>query len=86
MVRINTVFHEDIIEAIDRMGKEQRKSRSALLREAAKKLIEEYRLQQEEQVRKKRMEHAIHIQDRLRKKSKHWDGITELRKWRESHS
>lgn len=86
MVRINTVFREDIIEEIDRMSKERGKSRSALLREAAVKLIEEYRLQKEEEVRKKRIKHAIDVQDRLRKKSRKWDAITELRRWRESRS
>ena len=37
MVRINAVFDEDTIDKIDRMGKEKRKSRSALLREGAER-------------------------------------------------
>jgi hypothetical protein len=31
-----------------------------------------------------RIENAISIQDRLRKKSKGWNGAKEIRKWRES--
>jgi len=86
MVRINAVFDEDMIEEIDRMGKENRKSRSALLREAAERLIEEYRHQKDEAIREKRIAQAITVQDRLRKKSKKWDGVSELRRWRESRS
>ena len=42
MVRINTAFQEDILEEIDSIAKEEGKSRSALLREVAKKLIREH--------------------------------------------
>ncbi len=31
-----------------------------------------------------KVEEAIAIQDRLRKKSKDWDGVKEIRKWREA--
>ena len=86
MVRINAVFDEDMIEEIDRMGKENRKSRSALLREAAERLIEEYRRQKEEEMRKAKVGQAIAVQDRLRRKAKKWDGISELRRRRESRS
>ncbi len=30
-----------------------------------------------------KVEEAIKIQDRLRKKSKNWDGVKEIRHWRE---
>ena len=86
MVRINVVFDEDMIEQIDQMGKEVRKSRSALLREGAEKLIEAYRRQKDEDIRKKKIAQAIMVQDRLRRKSKNWDGVSELRRWRESRS
>lgn len=33
---------------------------------------------------RKRIENAISTQDRLRKKSKGWDGAKEIRKWRDS--
>jgi len=33
---------------------------------------------------KKRIENAISTQDRLRKKSKGWNGAAEISKWRES--
>ena len=83
-MRINVVFHEDMIEEIDRVGKETGKSRSALLREAAERIIEDHRRQKEEKMRRKKVARAIEVQDRLRRKSKNWDGVAELRRWRET--
>jgi metal-responsive CopG/Arc/MetJ family transcriptional regulator len=86
MVRINTVFQEDIVEEIDRIAKEEGKSRSRLLREAAQKLIKDYQHQKAEEVRRKKIGHAIETQDRLRKKSGKWGSVSELRNWREKRS
>ena len=85
MVRINTVFQEDLIEEIDRIAKDKGKSRSHILREAAHKLIKDYQRQRSEEIRMKKVRQAIIIQDRLRKKSGKWDSVSELRKWREKH-
>ena len=86
MVRINTVFQEDILEEIDLIAKEEGKSRSALLREAAQKLIREHQQMKAEENRQKKIKRAIDVQNSLRKKSGRWDGVAELRKWRESRS
>lgn len=86
MVRINTVFQEEIVEEIDRIAKEEGKSRSRVLREAAQRLIKDYQYQKAEEIKKKKIGHAIEVQDRLRKKSGNWDSVSELRKWREKHS
>jgi metal-responsive CopG/Arc/MetJ family transcriptional regulator len=84
MVRINTIFREDILEEIDLIAKEKGKSRSALLREAAEKMIKEYQQMKTEETRQRKIKQAINVQDRLRKKSGQWDAVTELRKWRET--
>jgi metal-responsive CopG/Arc/MetJ family transcriptional regulator len=83
MVRINAVLREEIIEGIDEIAKETGKSRSSLLRDAAQRLIEEYRQQKAEEMRRKKTTRAVQIQDRLRKKAGKWDGVAELIKWRE---
>jgi metal-responsive CopG/Arc/MetJ family transcriptional regulator len=83
MVRINTVFQEDIIEEIDRIAREKGKSRSRLLREAAQTFIKEYQRQKAEQIKKKKIQNSMEVQDRLRAKSGKWDPIRELRRWRE---
>jgi len=86
MVRINAVFQAELIEEIDRIAKEEGKSRSLILREAALRLIKEYQRQKSEEIRIKKARQAISIQDRLRKKSGKWDSTSELRKWREKHT
>lgn len=83
MVRINAIFSEKIIKKIDMIAKEEKKSRSSLLREAAEKLIDEYQRIKAEQQRKRRLVHSIKTQDKLRKKAGNWDGVAEIRKWRE---
>lgn len=83
MARINTILSEDIIEKLDYIAQEEHKSRSMLLREAAQKLIEEHRRGIEEAIQREKMQQAVSLQDRLRKKSGKWDGVAEVRKWRE---
>jgi metal-responsive CopG/Arc/MetJ family transcriptional regulator len=82
MVRIHAVFGEALLEKLDSIANEEKKSRSMLLREAAKKLIEEHRRLLGERQRKERMQRASAAQDRLRKKSGKWAGVAEVRKWR----
>lgn len=83
MVRINAVFPEETLKKIDAIAKEKNESRSGFLREAAEKSIEEYQKMKAEELRKKRIIHSMKIQDKLRKKSAQWDGVSEIRKWRE---
>lgn len=84
MIRINTVFPETTLEKLDSIAKDEKKSRSMLLREAAEKYIDEHQRQVEEKLRKARMNTALVAQDRLRKKSGKWDGAAEVRKWRQA--
>jgi len=83
MVRINTVFDEDLLEQLDRIARRERKSRSRLLREAAKRLVEDYRRRSEEEERRRRMRKAVALQDRVREKAGDWEGAAEVRKWRD---
>lgn len=84
MVRINTILSGEIVEKLDNIAKDEKKSRSMLLRKAAERLIEEYQHRLEEKHKIERMKHAIETQDRLRKKSGKWNGVSEIRKWREA--
>jgi metal-responsive CopG/Arc/MetJ family transcriptional regulator len=83
MVRINVVLSEEIVEELDSIGREENKNRSELLREAAEKLIGEHRRRLEEERRRARLEKAVAVQDQLRQKAGSWDGVAEVRKWRE---
>jgi len=82
-MRINAVLTDDLIKKIDAVAKDQRKSRSRFIREASERYIAEYERAKEEEMRIKKFENAVRIQDRLRKKGGAWDGVKEIRKWRE---
>jgi metal-responsive CopG/Arc/MetJ family transcriptional regulator len=83
MVRINTVFDEELLRELDRIARLEHKSRSRLLREAAEKLVEEHRRRQEESKRRDRVSGAMEVQDRVREKAGDWAGTSELRRWRD---
>ena len=85
MVRINAVFPEDTLVKIDAIAKDKKKSMSSFLREAAEKLIEEYQRQKAEEIKRERRKRAIETQDKLKKKAGKWNGVSEVRKWRELH-
>ncbi len=84
MVRVNAIFPEETLEKLGTIAKEEKKSRSMLIREAVENLIEEHQRMLEERRRKARLERAVKVQDRLRKKAGDWNGVSEIRKWRES--
>ena len=86
MRRLNITLPEDLVELVDAYAKERRMSRSEFLREAARDVINKYQKQIEEKARKKRITRAIETQDRLRKKIGKWDGVDEVRQWREPQS
>lgn len=83
-MRINAILPDDTIKKIDEIAKDEKKSRSNILRKAAEKLIKEHERYKAEQLRKNKLIHAIEIQDRLRKKAGEWNGVAEIRKWREA--
>jgi len=50
------------------------------LRETAEKLIDEYQRQKAEEIKRERIKRAIEIQDKLKRKSGKWNGVSEVRK------
>lgn len=82
MTRINTILPEDMIEKLDTIAHDEKKSRGKLIREAAERLIRERERLMEEKRRNDRMRRAVVTQDKLRRKSGSWDGVAELRKMR----
>ncbi len=82
-MRINAILSGELVRALDAIAQEEKKSRSQLLREGAEKVIAEYERQSEERRRQVKMQQAMAVQDRLREKSGTWDGVAEIRKWRD---
>ena len=82
-MRINASLTDDLLKKIDEAASEQNKSRSRFIREATEKYIAEHERMKEEEKRKEAFAQAIRLQDKLRKKSGKWDGVGEVRRWRE---
>jgi metal-responsive CopG/Arc/MetJ family transcriptional regulator len=84
MVRVNLSISEKELKILDDMVKNKNVSRSKLIREAIEFYKNEFNKKEAETKRLERIKGAINIQDDLSKYSKDWDGVSEIRKWRES--
>ena len=84
MVRVNLSIGEKELQMLDDMVKDKNISRSKLIREAIELYKKEFDKKEAEIKRVERIKSAINIQDDLSKYSKDWDGVSEIRKWRES--
>ena len=84
MVRVNMSIDEQELQMLDDMVKKENVSRSKLIREAIKLYKKEFDRIDMENKRLERIRNAINTQDKLSKYSKDWDGVSEIRKWRES--
>jgi metal-responsive CopG/Arc/MetJ family transcriptional regulator len=75
---------EDFLSEIDKIAKEEKRSRSDLLREAIN-LYLKGRKEQKIPIRNPRVKNAIIIQDNLAHQDilKEWDSTDEIRRWRE---
>ncbi|MFQ5881447.1 MAG: ribbon-helix-helix protein, CopG family [Candidatus Methylomirabilales bacterium] len=82
MVRVNVTIDERLLRAIDTRAKKEGRTRSEFLRHA----VDEYFAQEAAKERRRRaMEKAIAIQDRIRAKTRPWDAVGFLRRDRASH-
>ncbi|MDD3628554.1 MAG: ribbon-helix-helix protein, CopG family [Candidatus Humimicrobiaceae bacterium] len=84
MVRINLSIEEKELEQIDKISKSENISRSKLIRKALEVYMGEIERKAAENIRRQNIEKAIEVQENLRKYSRGWDGVSEIRKWRES--
>ena len=82
-MRINTILDDELLKKIDRTAKEMKKSRSLFIREATERYLRDYETKKLEEERKRKFAAAVHVQDKLREKTGEWDGVGEIRKWRE---
>ena len=79
MPRINVTIDDRLLKAIDQAAAKEGRNRSDFLRHA----VEEYFAQEEAKERRRRaMEKAITIQDKIRAKTKPWDAVGFIRKMR----
>ena len=84
MLRINLSVDEKSLKDLDYLSKSQNQNRSKIIREAIQIYKNEFEKQKLDLKRKQNILEAIKIQNELKKYSKGWDGVIEIRKWRES--
>lgn len=83
LTKINISIPQEILDEIDRVSKEEKKTRSELLRLAFKIYVDVLKKERREKKKQKSIEKAIQTQDKIRDKIGNVDLIQELRKWRD---
>jgi len=83
-VKINITLPEEELREVDTFIQRQGNTRSGLIQQALRFFIEQKeREEREKEKREEMLKAALEIKE-LRKKSGEWDGVTEIRKWREA--
>lgn len=82
--RIVVSISEDCLNEIDKIAKEEKRSRSDLFREAITFYLR-HREKFSKPIKNPRIKNAIAIQDNLASQDtfKDWDSVMEIRRWRE---
>lgn len=83
MTKINISIPQEILDEIDRVSKEEKKTRSELLRVAFSSYLDVLKEERREKKKQQSIDKAIQIQDEIRDKIGNVDLIKELRKWRD---
>jgi len=86
MARVNVIIPDRLLDTLDKAAEEEKMSRSGLIQEATRRLLEERRLEQEAVARKKKMERAASKMDRLAEKFGKWDGVKSIRRIRDQQT
>jgi len=84
MLKINITLPNDFLREIDKTAKEEHLSRSEFIRKAVRTYWEACKQKAAEKKRAQNIREAMEIQDKLRKKAGKWNGVAEIRKWRET--
>ncbi|MBM3705347.1 MAG: ribbon-helix-helix protein, CopG family [Actinobacteria bacterium] len=83
-MRINLSLSSKDLEELNKLSKHAGLTRSEFIR----KLIEFYKAEAEikrlEEARRKELADAVRVQERLSSIAGKWDGVSQIRKWRDS--
>jgi metal-responsive CopG/Arc/MetJ family transcriptional regulator len=83
-VKINITLPEEELKEVDAFVQRQGDTRSGFIQQALRFFIEQKEREEGERKRREEMIKAISGIKQLREKSGEWDGVAEIRKWRES--
>jgi metal-responsive CopG/Arc/MetJ family transcriptional regulator len=82
-IKINITLPRDELEKVDAFARSEGASRSGLIRQALDFLMEEKEKAKREEERRKRMAKTAADIRKLSEKSGDWNGVAEIRKWRD---
>lgn len=83
-VKINITLPEEELKRIDTFARKHGNTRSGLVQRALHFYVKQKEAEEEERRRREGMTKAIVEIKQLRQKAGEWDGVSELRKWREA--
>jgi hypothetical protein len=83
-IKINITLPEDELNRIDKHTKEEGTTRSGLILRALQSYMKAKQQETEQKTRRLMIEKASSDIRKLRAKAGKWDGVAEIRKWRDS--
>jgi metal-responsive CopG/Arc/MetJ family transcriptional regulator len=83
-VKINITLPEEELSSIDKFVKTMGITRSGLVLKALQSYIQKAEKEEAERIRRMSIKKASSDIKKLREKSGQWDGVAEIRKWRDS--
>ncbi len=83
-VKINVTLPEEELKRADAFARKHGNTRSGLVQRAIHFYVKQKEVEEEERKKREGMTKAIVEITQLREKSGAWDGVSELRKWRDS--
>ena len=82
--KINVTLAEEELERIDDFVHKSSFNRSSFIRQAVKSYIKQTKQKEEERKHYQKMQQAVLNIHKLREKAGDWNGVAEIRKWREA--
>lgn len=83
VVKINITLPEEELSSIDKFVKTMGITRSGLVLKALQSYIQKAEEEEAERIRRMSIKRASSDIKKLREKSGQWDGVAEIRKWRD---
>jgi metal-responsive CopG/Arc/MetJ family transcriptional regulator len=83
-VKINITLPEEELKRVDAFARRHGNTRSGLVQRALHFFIKQKEREEEERKRRVEMTKAISEIKQLQEKAGEWDGVSEVRKWREA--
>lgn len=83
-VRINVTLPEEELKKVDAFAQKEGDTRSGLILQALRFFMEEKEREEREEERRTSMMKAASDIRKLREKSGDWNGVAEIRKWRDA--